>query len=326
MYRLSLKDRSIERISNDPGTHEVIIAPDDSGFVDRYSNAMTPPRQDLYRSDGKRVATINGNTVAELKSYALSPIEFVDLQAGDGTKLYAMLIKPQPFDSARKYPVLIDVYGGPQVQMVRDEWGGSNLLWDEMMAQKGFIVFSLDNRGSYNRGHAFETPIYHRLGKVELEDQLSGVSYLKSLPYVDGARIGIWGWSYGGYMSLEALFNAPDVFKAGVSVAPVSDWRLYDTAYTERYMGRPKDNPEQYDGSSPVNQTNGLTGKLMLVHGTGDDNVHFANTSEVINKLILNGKYPAAVLLFPGRGHPIADRPARIQLFQRITEFFMNNL
>ena len=326
IYRLSLKDRSIERISREPGTHEVIIAPDDSGFVDDYSNAMTPPRQDLYRSDGARVATVNENTVPELKSYALSPVEFVDLQAGDGTKLYAMLIKPPAFDAEQKYPVLIDVYGGPQVQIVRDEWGGNNFLWDEMMAQKGFIIFSLDNRGSYNRGHSFETPIYHRLGKVELEDQLSGVNYVKSLPYVDGARIGIWGWSYGGYMTLEALFNAPEVFKAGVSVAPVSDWRLYDTAYTERYMGRPQDNATQYDDSAPANHTNGLAGKLMLVHGTGDDNVHFANTSEVINKLILSGKYPADVLIFPGRGHPIGDRPARIQLFERITAFFMNNL
>src|SRR3984885_5906577 len=194
------------------------------------------------------------------------------------------------------------------------------------MAEKGFLVFTLDNRGSFGRGHAFETPIYHQFGKVELEDQLSGVNYLKSLPYVDGARIGIWGWSYGGYMTLEALFNAPGVFKAGVSVAPVSDWRLYDTAYTERYMGRPQNNPEQYEGSSPVNQTNELTGKLMLAHGTGDDNVHFANTSEVINKLILSGKYPSDVVIFPGRGHPIGDQPARIQLFERITEFFMNNL
>jgi dipeptidyl-peptidase-4 len=326
MYRLSLKDRSIERISREPGTHEVIIAPDDSGFVDRYSNAMTPPRQDLYRSAGARVAAINENNVVELKSYALSPVEFVDLPASDGAKLYAAMIKPPAFDASKKYPVLIDVYGGPQVQMVRDEWGGNNFLWDEMMAQKGFIVFSLDNRGSYNRGHAFETPIYHQFGKVELEDQLSGVNYLKSLPYVDGARIGIWGWSYGGYMTLEALFNAPGVFKAGVSVAPVSDWRLYDTAYTERYMGRPQDNPAQYESSSPVSQANQLRGKLMLVHGTGDDNVHFANTSEVINKLIQTGKYPADVLLFPGRGHPIGDRPARIQLFERVTEFLMNNL
>jgi dipeptidyl-peptidase-4 len=326
LYRLSLADKSIARITKQPGTHEVILSPDEGGFVDQYSNAMTPPRQDLYRSDGTRAGVINENEVAELRAYGLSPVEFVDVAADDGTKLYGLTIKPPHFDTSHKYPVLIDVYGGPQVQSVKDEWGGSNFLWLEAMAEKGFVIFSLDNRGSYNRGHAFETPIYHRLGKVELEDQLAGVRYLKSLPYVDGTRIGIWGWSYGGYMTLEALFDAPEVFKAGVSVAPVSDWRLYDTIYTERYMGRPQENPAGYQESSPSNQTGHLVGKLMLAHGTGDDNVHFSNTSEVINEMIQNGKYPADLAIFPGRGHSMGDRPARIQLFEQITQFFMNNL
>jgi dipeptidyl-peptidase-4 len=326
LYRVSLTHKRIERITTQPGTHTVIFAPNDSGFVDRYSNVMTPPRQDLYRADGSRAAVINENEVTELGTYKLSAAEFVNVTAGDGTKLYGMMIKPPSFDPSRKYPVLIDVYGGPQVQYVKDEWGGSNFLWLESMAEHGFLIFSLDNRGSYNRGHGFETPIYHQLGKVELEDQLAGVNYLKSLPYVDGNRIGIWGWSYGGYMTLEALFNAPDIFKAGVAVAPVSDWRLYDTIYTERYMGRPKEDPAGYQESSPANQARNLKGKLMLAHGTGDDNVHFANTSEVINELIQNGKYPADLAIFPGRGHPIGDPPARIELFNQITRFFMNNL
>jgi dipeptidyl-peptidase-4 len=326
LYRVSLADKSISRITKEPGTHEVIFASDDSWFVDKYSNSMAPPRQDLYRTGGMRIAVINENKVAELGTYALAPVEFVNVQADDGTTLYGLTIKPPNFDASRKYPVLIDVYGGPQVQYVKNEWGGSTFLWLETMAEKGFLVFSLDNRGSYNRGHAFETPVYHQFGKVELEDQLAGVRYLKSLPYVDGSRIGIWGWSYGGYMTLEALFKAPDIFKAGVSVAPVSDWRLYDTIYTERYMGRPQDEGAAYQESSPVNQARNLTGKLMLAHGTGDDNVHFANTSEVINELIQNGKYPTDLAIFPGRGHPIGDRPARIQLFEQITQFFLNNL
>jgi dipeptidyl-peptidase-4 len=161
---------------------------------------------------------------------------------------------------------------------------------------------------------------------VELQDQLAGVKYLRSLPYVDGSRIGIWGWSYGAYMTLEAMFNAPDVFKAGVAVAPVSDWKLYDTIYTERYMGRPQDDPDSYGNSSPVNQAGSLRGKLMLAHGTGDDNVHFANTSEVLNELIQNGNYPADVMIFPGRGHSIGDAPARVDLFNRVAAFFLNNL
>ncbi len=326
LYRLSLNDKSVTRVSREPGTHDVIIAPDESAFVDAVSTTMKPPSQNLYRIDGSRIAAINENGVAELADYHFSPVEFLNLTADDGTKLYADMINPPNFDPSRKYPVLINVYGGPQVQNVRNEWGRVDFLWLEMMAEKGFIVFTLDNRGSYGRGHAFEAAIYHQFGKVELEDQLTGVNYLKSLPYVDASRIGIWGWSYGAYMTLYAMSNAPDVFKAGVAVAPVSDWKLYDTIYTERYMGRPQDNPAGYTNSSPVNKAASLQGKLMLAHGTGDDNVHFANTSEMINALIAAGRYPADVMIFPGRGHPISDRSARIQLFERITNFFLNNL
>lgn len=326
LYRLSLQDKTIARLTGEDGAHGVLIAPDASAYVDTYSNAMTPPRQDLYRMDGKRSAVIDENKVSELAEYHLSPVEFVDVAANDGAKLCASIIRPPEFDATGKYPVLVYVYGGPDVQNVRNEWDGANFLWLEMMAEKGYIIFALDNRGSYFRGHAFEIPIYHQLGKVELEDQLTGVKYLKSLAYVDASRIGIWGWSYGGTMTLEAMFNAPDVFKAGVSVAPVSDWRLYDTAYTERYMGSPQDNPAGYRDGSPVNQAAKLRGKLMVAHATGDDNVHFTNTSEVINELILAGKYPASLMIFPGRGHGMSDVPARIQLFKGVTDFLLNNL
>jgi len=325
-YRLSLQDKSITRVTGENGTHAVIFAPDASGFVDKYSNAVTPPRQDLYRADGWRVAVIDENKVPELGEYQLSRVEFLDLAADDGTKLHASMIRPPNFDASRKYPVLVYVYGGPGLQQVRDQWDGSDYLWLQMMAQHDYLVFTLDNRGSYQRGHAFETPIYRQFGKVELQDQLTGVKYLKSLPYVDAARIGIAGWSYGGTMTLVAMFNAPHVFKAGVSVAPVTDWRLYDTAYTERYMGRPQDNPEGYDDSSPVNHVAGLQGKLLLVHSTGDDNVHFSHTAELLNELIRVGKYPSNLMIFPGRGHGINDLPARIRLYNEITEFIQNNL
>jgi dipeptidyl-peptidase 4 len=230
------------------------------------------------------------------------------------------------FDAAKKYPVLIDVYGGPHVQMVENDWAGLSYLWDEVLAQKGYIIFTLDNRGSWGRGHAFETPIYHQMGKIELQDQLAGVKYLRSLGYVDPARIGITGGSYGGYMTLEALFNAADAFKMGVSDAPVTDWKLYDTIYTERYMGRPQDNAEGYKNSSPVNQAAGLKGKLMLVHGTGDDNVHFANSVALLNALIDSGQYPDQLMVFPGRGHGIGDAAARVLEIRRTMEFILNNL
>ncbi|MGA8144786.1 MAG: DPP IV N-terminal domain-containing protein [Candidatus Acidiferrales bacterium] len=326
LYRVSLRDRSVTRMSREAGTHQPTFAPDSSGYVDAFSTAMTPPRQDLFRIDGKRVAVIDENKIPELAEYHFSPVEFLNVSADDGTKLYAMMMKPPNFDPSHKYPVLVYVYGGPQAQSVRDLWGDVEGLWLDLMSQKGFIIFALDNRGSYNRGHAFETPVYHHLGKVELEDQISGVKYLKSLPYVDGSRVGIWGWSYGGFMTLDALFNAPDVFKTGAAVAPVSDWRLYDTIYTERYMGRPQDNSEGYRQASPGYDSAKLKGQLLLAHGTGDDNVHFENTAEVLNQMIDNGRYPAALMIFPGRGHPIGDARARIQLFERMTEFFLKNL
>jgi len=326
IYRLSLADKSITRVTREDGWHDPLFAPDASAFVDTYSNAMTPPRQDLDRIDGSRLAVINEDSVPELADYALSPVQFLGVSANDGTPLCAKMIKPPDFDPSRKYPVLVDVYGGPQDQEVQDSWGYSDFLWLEMMAEKGYIVFTLDNRGSYRRGHAFETPVYHRLGKIELEDQLAGVKYLKSLPYVDASRIGIWGWSYGGTMVLDALFNAPDVFKAGVAVAPVTDWRLYDTIYTERYMGRPQDNPDGYMESSPVDQASQLRAKLMIAHGTGDDNVHFANTTELLNELIRAGTYPDDLMILPGRGHGMTDWQARIQLYQRITDFLLKNL
>jgi dipeptidyl-peptidase-4 len=326
VYRVSIRDKSVTRVTREAGTHQPTFATDSSAFVDLFSTAMTPPRQDLIRMDGKRVAAIDENKVAELAEYHFPPVEFLNVAANDGTKLYAMMMKPPNFDPARKYPVLIYVYGGPQAQLVRDLWSDVDGLWLDLMAQKGFIIFALDNRGSYNRGHAFETPVYHHLGKVELEDQMTGVNHLKSLPYVDGSRIGIWGWSYGGFMTLEALFDAADVFETGVAVAPVSDWRLYDTIYTERYMGKPQDNSEGYKQASPGYDSAKLKGQLMLAHGTGDDNVHFANTAEVLNQMIDNSRYPTALMIFPGRGHPIGDAAARIQLFERMTEFFLKNL
>jgi dipeptidyl-peptidase-4 len=326
LYRVSVGDKSLTRITKEAGSHSARIAPDASAFIDTYSNAATPARQDLYRMDGTGVAVVNEGKVPELAEYKLSPMEFITVTADDGTKLNASIIKPLNFDPAKKYPVLINVYGGPHVQLVRNSWGGLRYLLDQVYAAKGYIVFTLDNRGSWGRGHAFETPLYHHMGKIELQDQLAGVKYLQSLGYVDPARIGITGGSYGGYMTLEALFNAPGVFKLGVSDAPVTDWKLYDTIYTERYMGRPQDNAEGYKDSSPVNQAENLKGKLMLVHGTGDDNVHFANSVELLNAMIDGGRYPDELMVFPGRGHGISDPAARVLEIQKTVEFILGNL
>ena len=326
LYRVSLTNQKIVRITKESGTNSPKISPDAAAFVNSYSNAATPTRQDLYRMDGTRIATLNEGKVPELAPYKLTPIEFVEVTADDGTKLNGSIIKPANFDARKKYPVLIEVYGGPHVQMVVNDWAGLGYLWHDAIAQQGYIIFTLDNRGSWGRGHAFETPIYHQMAKIELQDQLAGVKYLKSLGYVDPARIGITGGSYGGYMTLEALFNASDSFKLGISDAPVTDWKLYDTIYTERYMGRPQDNPEGYQNSSPVNQASNLKGKLMLIHGTGDDNVHFANSVELLNALIDAGDYPDNLMVFPGRGHGIGDAAARVLMIRRITAYILNNL
>jgi len=324
-YRVPLSGGEPVELTHEHGTHGVSMAPDGKHFLDTYSTAMTPPQQRLYNADGSAVATLEENKVAELESYHLQPEEFLTVPGADGTPLDAAIIKPAGFDPGRKYPVIVMVYGGPDVQDVRDAWGGSTFLWNEMMAEKGFVIFMVDNRGATGRGHNFETPIYHHFGSVELADQLAGVKWLSKQPYVDSARVGIWGWSFGGYMTCMAMLRADDIFKAGFAGAPVTDWRRYDTIYTERYMGTPEENPEGYRDSSPVNFAAGLKGKLLIAHATGDDNVHFANSLALQEKLVAAQKY-AEFLIYADRGHGISDSAGRIHVFNRVTQFFIENL
>ncbi len=325
LYRVSLEGGAVQRLSNGDGSHSASVSPNGAFFVDTYSNAMTPSRQDLRRTDGAHLRAISENKVPELAEYMLSPVEFFTVRGADGTELHAMMIKPPDFSERKKYAVLVHTYGGPHGQIVRNAWGGTNALWHQMMAQKGYVIFGLDNRGMGGRGHAFESHIHKRMGDVELADTLAGVEWLKSKPWVDGGRIGIWGWSYGGYMTTYAMLNAPEVFKAGFAGAPVTDWRQYDTIYTERYMGRPQDNAEGYKKSAPATGAAKLKGKLLIAHGTGDDNVHYANTVALQEEFIKAGKH-AEIIAYPGRGHGISDPRARIHLFNRVTQFFLDNL
>jgi dipeptidyl-peptidase-4 len=325
LYRVSIDGSAISRITIHNGTHGVNIAPDASAFVDTYSDAVTPPRQDVARADGSLLRVINENKVAELAEYHLSAPQFLSVKAHDGMPLNAMLIKPADFDASKKYPVLVFTYGGPHAQVVLNAWGGNTALWHQLMTQKGYIIFALDNRGSAGRGHVFEEPIHYNLGAVELSDQRDGVAYLKSLPYVDAERIGIWGWSYGGHMTLHAMFESGGEFKAGFAGGPVTDWHFYDSIYTERYLGLLPQNEKGYRASSPIDRAEGLKGKLLIAHGTGDDNVHFANTLSLINELIDLGKY-VEVMPFPGRGHGVSDPAARKVLMNRVTQFFLDNL
>jgi dipeptidyl-peptidase-4 len=325
LYRVSFDGSAVSRITIHNGTHGVNMAPDATAFVDTYSDATTPPRQDVARADGSLLRVINENKVAELTDYHLSAPQFLSVKSHDSVPLNAMMIKPADFDASKKYPVLVFTYGGPHAQVVLNAWGGNTALWHQLMAQKGYIIFALDNRGSAGRGHVFEEPIHYNLGAVELSDQRDGVAYLKSLPYVDGERIGIWGWSYGGHMTLHAMFGAGGEFKAGFAGGPVTDWHFYDSIYTERYLGLLPQNEKGYRASSPIDRVEGLKGKLLIAHGTGDDNVHFANTLSLINELIDLGKY-VEVMPFPGRGHGVSDPPARKVLMNRVTQFFLDNL
>jgi dipeptidyl-peptidase 4 len=325
LYRVSLDGSGFTRITKEDGTHGVNFAPDASAFVDTYSNSMNPPRQDLVRTDGSRVVAVDENRVAELADLHLSPVEFLSVRSHDGVDLNAMMIKPPDFNPAKKYPVLVYTYGGPHAQVVLNAWQGSTFLWHQFMAQKGFIIFALDNRGSAGRGHLFEEPIHFRFGAQELSDQRDGAAYLKSLPYVDGNRIGVWGWSFGGHMTLHAVFEDPEDFKVGFAGGPVTDWHYYDSIYTERYLGLLPQNEESYQESSPIQNAAKFKGKLLIAHGTGDDNVHYANTLSLINEMIEAGKY-VEVMAFPGRGHGASDPAARRVLMNRVTQFFIDNL
>jgi len=325
LYRANLDGNGFAKITKEDGSHAVILAPDAAAFADTLSSAGTPPQQLLMRVDGSPVATVNENKVDELQDYHLSPMEFLKVKTHDGMELNAWMIKPPNFDAAKKYPVLVFTYGGPGAQVVLNSWGGSTYLWHELMAQKGFIVFALDNRGSTGRGHLFEEPIHFRFGAQELSDQRDGVVWLKSRPYVDAEHIGIWGWSYGGHMTLHAMFEASGDFKAGFAGGPVTNWRYYDSIYTERYMGLLPENERSYRDSSPSEKAGQLKGPLLIAHGTGDDNVHFANTLDLLNELITKGKY-VEVMPFPGRGHGVSDPAARIVLMKRATKFFLENL
>jgi len=326
LYRVDLDGLSFTRLSKEDGVHRITYSPDSHYYVDSYSNANTPPRQDIYRADGSKLFALNENPVPALAAFHLSPVEFFTIPSHDGATFHCFMIKPSNFDPSKKYPVLTYVYGGPGVQVVLNAWGGLEQLWHQLMAQKGYIIFAMDNRGSSGRGHLFEEPIHYRFAAQELSDQRDGAVWLKHQSFVDSDRIGIWGWSYGGHMTLHAMFEAPEVYKAGFAVAPVTDWHFYDTIYTERYIGMPDSvHEEGYDESSPINNVKGLTGKLLIAHGSGDDNVHYSNTLDLINELIKVGKY-AEVMTFPGRTHGIEDTAARRILFNRATRFFLDNL
>ncbi|MCH7664119.1 MAG: S9 family peptidase, partial [Chloroflexi bacterium] len=259
--------------------------------------------------------------------------EFLTFETSDGVELNGYMIKPHNFDATKKYPVIVYGYGGPGSQMVVNRWAtGSRsyhykqrILWSQLLTEKGYLIFCVDNRGTGGRGKRFKDLAYGDLSKWAVHDQIEGAKYLQALPYVDAERIGFWGWSGGGYLTLMMMMRGADTFKTGISVAPVSDFHLYDTIWTERYMGLPQENVEGYKAANVLEYVDGLNGKLLIVHGTGDDNVHFQNTIQVVDALQAIAK-PFDVMFYPNRNHRISGGKTQLHLFTKMTDYFVRNL
>lgn len=327
LYRVRLNGKGFQRITSEPGTHAVNMNSGLRYYIDTYSRAGTPPTMRLHQIDGKPIRTLvdNSEVTKKVAEAGLRAPEFFTFKTSDGVELNGWMIKPADFEPSRKYPVLMYVYGGPGSQTVVDSWGGNRYLWHQLLAQNGFIVVSIDNRGTGARGSAFKKVTYLNLGKWETHDQIEGARYLASLPYVDASRIGIWGWSYGGYMTALTMMKGGDLFRAGIAVAPVTDWKLYDTIYTERFMRTPQENPEGYSQGAPVEQVEGLTGRLFVIHGTADDNVHFQNAVQLASALQKAGKQ-FDFMLYPNKNHSISGGNTSLHLYTLMTEWLEKNL
>lgn len=323
LYRVRLDGSGFARLSQQPGTHVSDLASSGHYLIDTFSDINTPPVLRLLKPDGAPVATLD-QPENRLGEYTLGKTEFVEVKARDGSTLYARLAKPADFSPKKKYPVIVYVYGGPHEQLVKNQWRASSLL-DQLFAQEGFLVWTLDNRGSWGRGHAWESVIFKDMGRRELEDQLAGIDYLKTLPYVDAGRLGIWGWSYGGYMTLYALTHAPEVFKCGAAGGPVTHWKFYDSIYTERYMRAPAENAEGYMSASPLEAAAKLRAKLLLIHGADDDNVHMQNTLNFIDALVDAGR-AFELYVQPGQKHGFRGDTVETYLNRRLLDFFKRNL
>jgi dipeptidyl-peptidase-4 len=327
LFRYPLKGGSEMRVTTEPGSHRVSISPDGTVMVDIHSTAQLPGAASLVSlapGGARHVLEANAELRKTLEGLTRAP-EFFQLPMPDGTKLNAFRILPPAFDSTRKYPVLMYVYGGPGSQTVLDDYGGDRYLWHQLLAQKGYIVVSVDNRGTGARGSAFRHVVYEHLGMHESDDQIAAAKWLGTQRWVDPARIGIWGWSYGGYMTAMSSFRGGSLFRAAISVAPVTDWRLYDDIYTERYMRTPAENATGYEEGAPLNYVKGLASSYLLVHGTGDDNVHPQNSIQLVDKLEEAGKQ-FEFMVYPGRTHAISGGNSRTHLFTLLTNFVEQTL
>jgi dipeptidyl-peptidase-4 len=319
---VALDGGDVERVTPEAGTHHTVIDHGRRRFVDVHSSATQPPRVTLRDlATGEVLHVLHETDDPRIARLQLEPPELTSFTSRDGTTLHAAVYVPDARKfGAPPYPLVVSVYGGPHAQLVTDEWRVTAALRVQHLRSRGFLVATIDNRGSARRGVAFEGAVRHNLGDVEVQDQVDGVRWLVDRGLADPARVGVYGWSYGGYMALMCLARAPDVFQAAVAGAPVTHWDGYDTHYTERYMGTPQENPEGYERSSVMHHVGAISGPLLLVHGLIDENVHFRHTARLVNALI-RARVPYDLLLFPDERHSPRSEADRIYMEERISAF-----
>ena len=327
IYSIDLSGNNKKAVRNEAGTHSAQFSSTFDYYVDTHSTINTPPTYKVYDRNGQLVRTIEDNQKLRKtqQQYGTQDVEFFDFKTKDGVTLNGYMIPPKDFDHSKEYPVFMYLYGGPGSQQVTDGWKGQNYWWFQMLSQQGYLIACVDNRGTGARGEEFKKQTYLNLGDLETQDQIEAAKYLGGLPYTDASRIGIFGWSYGGYMSSLCLLKGNDVFKAAIAVAPVTNWRWYDTIYTERYMRTEDENPDGYADNSPVNFADRLKGNYLLVHGMGDDNVHWQNTVEMANALIKANKQ-FDTYYYPNRNHGIFGGNTRLHLYNKMTNFLLEKL
>jgi len=323
-YRVKLDGSGLTRLTQTAGSHRLDLSPANNYFVDVWSDLNTPSQVSLYDASGKLVRVIAENKVDALKQYKLGTVDLLQVKTRDGFLMEAMMIKPPDFDARKKYPVMSFTYSGPHAPQVKNGWGSTTYMFHQLLAQKGYIIWVCDNRTASGKGMDATWPVYKNFGELELRDLEDGLTWLKSQPYVDGSRIGIWGWSYGGFMTSYALTHSQS-FKIGIAGGTVADWRDYDSIYTERYMGTPQNNPEGYKKSSPVIAAKNLHGKLLLIHGAIDDNVHMQNTIQFIYELQKAGKQ-FQLMLYPKSRHGVTDPLLLKHMRQMMLDFIVENL